>query len=399
MVPLGEIATTQYGVSTPVAADGKVPIVGMQHIVHGRVLLCDLPRTSLTADDLARYRLADGDVLVNRTNSAAQVGKTGIVLGAEGLSAVFASYIVRLRVNTAKAIPEYVNLWMNTASALKRLRRLATPGVSQYNINAVALKTRFFIPLLPLAQQGKLAAFGALFDDERRTLDATITAKQHFRRAVMQPLLTGKIRFPQFSQTSWRSATIGSLFEVVSRPIDWDESSSYDLLSIRRRSGGVFVRGRIPAEKIATKTLFEVRTGDVLISKMQAVHGAIGLVTSEHDGMKVSGSYVALRPKPDAGVSSEFFAWLTRLPQMYKAALFSSHGVHIEKMTFSLDWYLRTRVSLPEHEDEQSRIVALLNALEREENLLVALTAAIERQKHALLDQLLSGELCLPTND
>jgi type I restriction enzyme S subunit len=272
---------------------------------------------------------------------------------------------------------------------------LATPGVSQYNINAAALRTRFFIPLLPLAQQAKLAAFEALFDDERRTLDATIAAKQKFRRGIMQPLMTGKIRFPQFSQTSWRSATVGSLFEVVSRPIDWDESASYDLLSIRRRSGGVFVRGRLPAEKIATKTLFEVRAGDVLISKMQAVHGAIGLAKSEHDGMKVSGSYVALRPKPNARMTPEFFAWLTRLPQMYKAVLFSSHGVHIEKMTFSVNWYLRTRVLLPEHQDEQSRIVALLNSLEYEENLLVALSTALEGQKHALLDKLLSGELSL----
>ncbi|MGH9895727.1 MAG: hypothetical protein ACREA0_27835, partial [bacterium] len=171
------------------------------------------------------------------------------------------------------------------------------------------------------------------------------------------------------------------------------ETAHYDLLSIRRRSGGVFVRGRVAAKSIKTKTLFDVHAGDLLISKMQAVHGAIGLAGPEHDGMKVSGSYVVLRPRTRAPVRPSFFAYLTQLPQMYRAVLLSSYGVHIEKMTFSLEWYLRTGIRLPVSVAEQDVIADALSAMDREIAQLERLRDLLIIQLRGLTDKLLSGDL------
>ena len=147
---------------------------------------------------------------------------------------------------------------------------------------------------------------------------------------------------------------------------------------------------------ISTKTLFEAHEGDILISKMQAVHGAVGIAKAEHHGMKISGSYVALRPRAGAPIVPAFFAWLTRLPLMYRAVLLSSYGVHIEKMTFNLAWYFRTVVSLP-GVAEQRRIVELLDLCERDERSLEQLVVALDRQKRGFLAKLLSGEIQVPS--
>lgn len=158
------------------------------------------------------------------------------------------------------------------------------------------------------------------------------------------------------------------------------------------------MRGRLRGSQIKTKVLFEAHKDDILISKMQAVHGAVGIVRPEHHGMKVSGSYVVLRPKHDASVTSAFFAWLTTLPEMYKAVLLASYGVHIEKMTFNLPWYSRTAITIPTSLREQQAIVTILDALEREERVLEALSEKLAIWKRAVVDKILSGEIPLPAS-
>lgn len=393
-LPLREIADLRNGLNFKVSQVGDgVRVIGVSDIKHAVFRDYDaLPQVAVPAmlpTDFART----GDILFVRSNgNRALVGRSTLLADVPP-GVTHSGFTIRARPDITRVDARYLYYALNSKMARHAMRRLA--GGS--NISNISQEILGDIPIyLPsLSEQNAVVRSLEPFDNDLVLRSRLIAARHRFKRGLMHPLLTGKVRFNRFRSKQWRSTTIASLFEAVSRPIEWDAHATYDLLSVRRRSGGVFMRGRMPAERIATKTLFDVRPGDVLISKMQAVHGAIGLVKPEQDGMKVSGSYITLRPKPNARMTPAFFAWLTRLPQMYKAVLLSSHGVHIEKMTFSLDWYLRTRVSLPEDEAEQNRIVALLDALEHEENLLVALTAAIERQKHALLDQMLSGDLRL----
>jgi hypothetical protein len=101
LVSVGDvISSTQYGLNTPSEPGGRTPIVGMKDIQGGRVLFRNLARTTVSNGEMDSYRLRKGDVLINRTNSLDQVGKAGIV--EDNQEAVFASYLVRLTVNTAR---------------------------------------------------------------------------------------------------------------------------------------------------------------------------------------------------------------------------------------------------------------------------------------------------------
>ncbi len=177
------------------------------------------------------------------------------------------------------------------------------------------------IPLPPLPEQRKIAEILSTWDRAIEQTEKLIEAKKRLKKGLMQRLLTGKLRFPQFAGrvksevgrvkgNEWRTCRLGELLEEVKRPVKWDDDALYDLISIRRRSGGLFHRDSLYGHQIKTKNLRVARTGDFLISKMQVVHGATGLTTPEFDEMKISGSYIALVARDPNVLLIEFFDYL-----------------------------------------------------------------------------------------
>lgn len=100
VVDLGSVVQgTQYGLSINAGSDGQYPMLRMMNIEDGLCVENDIKYVDLSEKDFEAYRLVDGDVLFNRTNSYELVGRTG-VYELEG-DHVFASYLVRI-----KTIPE-----------------------------------------------------------------------------------------------------------------------------------------------------------------------------------------------------------------------------------------------------------------------------------------------------
>ena len=385
-------APIQYGiVQTGVPVEGGVPCV--------RVM--DLSTEPIHTDSIvrvdpgihARYRktcLEEKDLLfVLRGDIGVVREVTPGLVGAN-----IHRGVARLSPNLDLVDHRYVLHALQAPAASKEMHERATgSALKELPINQLR---RLPIPVPPIAIQRSIASLLDLLTERITLARVALNARRRRMRALMDALLTGRRRFVASDAGPWIDIPIGELFDATARPIEWDEGASYDLLSIRRRSGGVFLRSRMRAMDISTKTLFEAHEGDILISKMQAVHGAVGIAKAEHHGMKISGSYVALRPRAGAPIVPAFFAWLTRLPLMYRAVLLSSYGVHIEKMTFNLAWYFRTVVSLP-GVAEQRRIVELLDLCERDERSLEQLVVALDRQKRGFLAKLLSGEIQVPS--
>lgn len=151
LLPIGKLLTmNQYGLSLEAGSTGQYPMLRMMNMEDGRVVENDLKYIDLSISEFEKYRLIDGDILFNRTNSYDLVGRTGVYhLGAEH---VFASYLVRLRTNREKLDPEYLCAFLNAPIGRRQVMSFATRGVSQTNVNASNL-ARILLPLPPISFQ------------------------------------------------------------------------------------------------------------------------------------------------------------------------------------------------------------------------------------------------------
>lgn len=263
-------------------------------------------------------------------------------------------------------------------------------GGNQDAINCQIVK-EYTVSLPPLSEQRAIATVLSTWDKGIDKLQQLMTAKQKRNKALMQQLLTGKKRFKEFSD-EWQEVRYGDILKQVKRPVIWDDNELYELISVKRRSGGLFHRDRLYGHQILTKNLSTAKIGDFLISKMQILHGASGLTTEEFDGMKVSGSYISVVAKNSNKLDIEFFSWLAKLPYFYHQTYIASYGVHIEKMTFDFKTFLKLTTKLPSFE-EQRKIVNILNTADKELGVMQQELKALKLQKKGLMQKLLTGQV------
>jgi type I restriction enzyme S subunit len=267
-------------------------------------------------------------------------------------------------------------------------------GSGQPNLNADIVR-RVRVPWPAVGLRRWVEAAMRSLDAVAENLAQLVSAKRAFKRGLMQQLLLGQTRFPEFRDSPWVKTTIGALFAEVQRRVTWNEDQTFTLVSVRRRSGGLFLRERKKGAEIKVKSLYAIREADILISTRQIVHGAIARVPAQFDGAHVSGEYLTLVPRDGAAISTKYFDYLSQLPRMYHASFLASYGVDIEKLTFNPEWYLETAIHLPGSVDEQDRIVACLETCDRELGLLTTQQGQIDIYRHVLLSRLLSGHLAL----
>ncbi len=118
--------------------------------------LSDLKHIELDDAGLRRYRLEDGDILFNRTNSKELVGKSEVFH--ETGDWVFASYLIRVRLSPARALPDFVSAFLNTDAGRMQIDQVSRQIAGMSNVNSEELKL-LEIPLPPtIAEQERLFA-------------------------------------------------------------------------------------------------------------------------------------------------------------------------------------------------------------------------------------------------
>ncbi len=114
LTKIGSLADLiQYGISERANIDGAgVPMIRMNNLQPRGWDLSDLKHIEIDDAALTRHRLERGDILFNRTNSKELVGKCEVFN--EPGDWVFASYLIRVRLDRSRALPEFVSAFLNT---------------------------------------------------------------------------------------------------------------------------------------------------------------------------------------------------------------------------------------------------------------------------------------------
>ncbi|MCB8978703.1 MAG: restriction endonuclease subunit S [Ardenticatenaceae bacterium] len=350
------------------------------------------PEGVVSDDDYLR----ENDIIFVRSNGNKKLVGRSLLIKGINEKVTFSGFTIRLRFTSNELLPIFY-AYLFQSSLVRHALSHKGGGTNISNLNQQILKN-LNVPVPRLEEQRKIAEILGTWDEAIAQVAQLIAALQQRKKGLMQRLLTGQVRFPEFEgKRLWSTYKIGQLLKLINRPVKWNDDEMYQLISIRRRSEGIFLREQRQGKDIKTKNLYITRKGDFLISRMQVVHGATALTTEEFDGMNISGSYSALVAKKPDIMSTEYFNWLSKTPEMYHKAFLSSYGVHIEKMTFNLKDYLKQTIKIPSSLEEQRKIVLVLETCDEEIGLLQQKRAALQQQKKGLMQRLLTGQIRVNT--
>src|SRR5690606_37468126 len=157
-------------------------------------------------------------------------------------------------------------LFYNLDSRYNELRQMSTGDGGRGGLNLKIINS-LYIPLPPLSEQKRIAEVLSTWDKAIQLTEQLIRQKEQRKKWLMQNLLTGKMRLKGFSG-EWKEHSYERLLKVVKRPVKWDDNELYKLISVRRRSGGIFFREALYGHQIKVKDLRDVYVGDFLFSKM-----------------------------------------------------------------------------------------------------------------------------------
>ena len=194
------VPTATYGVSVSMSEDsGGVPVLRMNNIGQGRIDVADLKFSR--APEIQTLLLKPGDVLFNRTNSIDHVGKTAIWRG-ELPVASFASYLVRLDVDQNKIRPLFLAMWLNSRSTQIGIRRFATPGVHQVNINPTNLRRIECAVPRDLVEQDLITGQIEQLESSISSNEQGVAKLRQQKQGLMHDLLTGRVRVQESGQAT-----------------------------------------------------------------------------------------------------------------------------------------------------------------------------------------------------
>ncbi|CAE6932909.1 Type I restriction modification DNA specificity domain [Vibrio sp. B1ASS3] len=250
----------------------------------------------------------------------------------------------------------------------KSIYRIAQEGARNHGLLNVSVN-EFFIDVgisYPCnLEQNKIADFFNVIDIKISHLIAKHRLLKEYKKGVMQQIFSQQIRFKDENGVAfpdWKEHALKEILLLQSDSLSMDDEETYELITVKRGFGGVKSRGHFKGKDVLVKNQFTIHENEFVISKRQIVHGACGLVPSELDGAIVSNEYNVFRPVEDL-LDIDYFNRFTTTPFMRRSFFINSDGVHIEKLLFKTQGWLKTRVHLPCLE-EQQKITQFLKAID-----------------------------------
>jgi restriction endonuclease S subunit len=148
-----------------------------------------------------------------------------------------------------------------------------------------------------------------------------------------------------------------SIVRRAEEPVAVEPDRAYKQVTVRLFHKGVVLRGQLPGSEIRTARQWRVRSGQVLLSRIDARNGAIGLVPPELDGAIVTNDFWAF--DVDANQADpRFLDAYFRTCEFVEACKRASEGT-TNRVRLQPDRFLDIQVPLPGL-PEQRRIVALI---------------------------------------
>lgn len=161
-------------------------------------------------------------------------------------------------------------------------------------------------------------------------------------------------------------------------------AAEYHEVTIRLWGKGVISRGKVRGNSVNTPRRF-VRAGQLILSKIDARNGALGIVPPELDGAIVSNDFPSFDLHKQSKCLPEFIGWLVRSEQFVELCKTSSEGT-TNRVRIKEGRFLEQKIEIPPL-SEQKAIVTCLDALVEMTRHLTDSLEAVKKDADGLLAQ------------
>lgn len=177
----------------------------------------------------------------------------------------------------------------------------------------------------------------------------------------------------------WPAVKLAHVLEPAQRPEVVDATREYRLLGVRLESRGPFLREIKTGAETSAKTLFRVRAGDFIYSRLFAWRGAFGVIPPQLDGCYVSNEF-PIFVSHDGGVDPQYLNYWFRLPAILERIAADCTGsTPLTRNRYKEHFFLELEIPLPPIE-EQRQVVEKLDQL------------AVKTQRIGRLSSIIAGE-------
>ena len=311
----------------------------------------------------------NGDlVIADASEDYADIGKSAEIKNLTS-KAVSGLHTFLLRDKNNNFVDGYKGYLLYNESVATSIKKIAT-GISVLGISKTNL-SNLQIPLPPLKEQEKIAEILTTWDKAITKQTELLEAKELQKKALMQKLLSGEVRFNGFND-EWEEVRLGEICKITTGSSNREDSS----------------------ESKGEYTFFD-RSQDIRTSDIYLFDGEAIIVAGEGQEFIPKyfvgkfdlhqRTYAIMEFKLNCGKFLFYYLYQNR-------DYFYSQAVGSTVKSLRLPMFQKMKLKLPSL-PEQQKIAEVLNLADKEINHLKNELEELKQQKKALMQKLLTGEV------
>ena len=192
---LQDVASVQTGAAKNSKATGdlvEVPYLRVANVQDGYLDLDEVKTLQIERKRVDRFLLQDEDVLVNEGGDFDKLGR-GYIWRSQISPCVHQNHVFVVRTNKVVLLPMFFNYLSGSEYGKKYYLGCAKQTTNLASINSSQLKT-FPVLLPPVSEQQKICLVLNSIDKKLSCIQTKLLQIQDVKKALMQDLLTGKVR-------------------------------------------------------------------------------------------------------------------------------------------------------------------------------------------------------------
>ncbi|MGY6275305.1 restriction endonuclease subunit S [Methylomonas sp. MgM2] len=209
-------------------------------------------------------------------------------------------------------------------------------------------------------QQCIVARLDQLADKVRQVKEHLDAAENDAFRLLISMATRRDLSDEQRKSMGWKETAIGDFAKLALSPVTVDANENYPNIGIYSFAKGLFEKPPIEGSRTSAKTLYKIRNGQFIYSRLFAFEGGYALVPPEFDGYFVSNEFPTFDIDLEKA-TTKFLITLFLTEQDWQELAMSSKGVGDRRLRIQPEKILHRKIWLPPLK-EQKRIEKMFDA-------------------------------------